>query len=54
MNGEQPLSENHSASQTNDSKCFRCNVTKMREDISESFVAVFVTYRHRWLAENSR
>ena len=53
---EQPLSENHGSSQTNDSECFRCNVTKMQggDFLRESFVVVFVTYRHKWLTENSR
>ena len=41
-----PLSENHSASQMNDSKCFQCNVTKMQEDIFDNFIVVFFTKSH--------
>ena len=36
-NSEQPLSENHATSQTNDSKYFRCNVAKMQEDFLRKF-----------------
>ena len=37
------LSENNGTSQVNDSKGFRCNVTKIQKDFYESFVDVFVT-----------
>ena len=30
------------------------NTVEMEEEFWESFVVVFVTYRHKWLTENSR
>ena len=30
------------------------NTVEMQEDVLRKFVAVFVTYRRKWLTENSR
>ena len=46
---EQPLSENDGTTQTNDSKCFRFNVTKMQGDFLRKFCDC-VSYLQTYMA----